>query len=89
MILHKVSIEREDETKVVRQPLNLLISSVVEKKITCPFDTFTYRRFFFDPGIKGEGEYYPKLLHQNYNLEGEIVEEPSLTKAAQAFNYPP
>ena len=97
MILHRVSIEREDETKVVRQPLNLLISSVVEKKITCPFDTFTYRRFFFDPGIKGEGTnenfkvnvYHIKLLHESPTLEEENVEDLSLGKAAYVITYPP
>src|SRR3954464_13811693 len=55
MIFYRVSMEGKDETKVGGQPLNLLISDVMEKKITCPFNTFIYRRFFFDPGIKGEG----------------------------------
>ena len=97
MILHRVSIKVEDETKVVGQPLNLLISDVVEKKITCPFDTFTYRRFFFDPGIKGEGTnknfkfngHYPKFLYEIPTLEEETVEDLSLGKAAYAITYPP
>ena len=96
-MLHRVSIEVEDGTKVVRLPLNHLISDVVEKKITCPFDTFTYRRFFFDPGIKGEGTnknfkfngHYPKLLHESPTLEEENVEDLSLGKAAYVITYPP
>ena len=97
MILHMFSIEGEDETKVVRKPFNLLISDVVEKKITCPLDTFTYRRFFFDPGIKGEGSdkilkfngHYPKLLHESPTLEEENVEDLSLRKDAYVITYPP
>lgn len=53
------------------------------------FDTFTYPRLFFDPGIKGEGGYYPKLLHQNSILKRVIVEEPSLARVAHAITYPP
>jgi hypothetical protein len=97
MILHRVSIKVEDETKVLRQPLNLLIFDVVENKITCPFDTFTYRRLFFDPGIKGEGTYknfkfnghYPKLLHESRSLEEENLEDLFLGKAAYFITYPP
>jgi hypothetical protein len=97
MILHRFSIEVKDETKVVRQPLNLLIFDFVKKKITFPFDTFTYRRFFFDPGIKGEGSdkilkfngHYPKLLHESPTLEEENVEDLSLRKDAYVITYPP
>src|SRR3954470_10332197 len=96
MNLHRVSTEGGDETKVVRPPLDLLISDVVEKKITCPFDTFIYRRFFFDPGIKGEGTntnfkfngHYPKLLHESPTLKEENVEDISLGKASYVITYP-
>ena len=67
MILHRFSIEVKDETKVVRQPLNLLIFDAVKKKITCLFDTFTYRRFFFDPGIKCEG------IDKNFKVNGHLL----------------
>jgi cell division septum initiation protein DivIVA len=63
---------------------------------TCPFDTFTFRRFF-DPGIKGEDTnknfkfngYYPKLFHDSPTLEEENVEYISLRKAAYVITYPP
>lgn len=63
---------------------------------TCPFDTFTFRRFF-DPGIKGEDTnknfkfngHYPKLFHDSPTLEEENVEYISLGKAAYVITYPP
>ena len=89
MCMHRILLE--DGAKAVRHPLIPLILDVVKDDITftCPFDTFTYRRFFFDPGIKGEGEHYPKLLHQNSILEREVVEDPSLRRVAHAITYPP
>ena len=95
MCMHRISLE--DVTNIMRQPLNLLIFGVVEKKITCPFNTFTYQRFFFDPGIKGEDTnknfkfngHYPKLLYESPILEEENVEDLSLGKATYAIIYPP
>ena len=97
MSMHRISLE--DGEKAVRQPLNPLILDVVEKDttITCPFNTFTYRRFFFDPGIKGEGTnknfkfngHYPKFLYEIPTLEEETVEDLSLGKAAYVITYPP
>jgi hypothetical protein len=63
---------------------------------TCPFDTFTFRRFF-DPGIRDEDTnknfkfngHYPKLFHDNPTLEEENVEYISLGKAANVITYPP
>lgn len=64
---------------------------------TCSFDTFTFRRMFFDPGIKSEGTdknfkvngHRLKLFHESPTLEEEIVEELSLGKATYSVIYPP
>jgi hypothetical protein len=95
--MHRISLK--GETKVVRQPHNPLILDVVKKEITftCPFNTFTYQRYFFDPGIQGKytnqnfkvNGHYPKLLHENPSLEEETTEELSLGKAAYAIIFPP
>jgi hypothetical protein len=95
--MHRISLK--DETKVVRQPHNPLILDVVKKEITftCPFNTFTYRRYFFDLGIQDKcinqnfkvNGHSPKLLHENPTLEEETVEEISLGKAAYAIIFPP
>jgi hypothetical protein len=93
MYIHRISLD--DEKKVVRQPHNPLIVDVVKNDITftCPFDTFTFRRTFFDPGIKGEGTdknfkvngQRLKLFHESSMPEAETVEELSLEKSS----YPP
>jgi hypothetical protein len=95
--MYKISLK--DETKVVRQPRNPLILDVMKKEITftCSFNTFTYRRFFFDPRIQDKctnqnfkiNGHYPKLLHENPTLEEETAEELSLGKAAYAITYLP
>jgi hypothetical protein len=95
--MHKILLKYG--TKIVRQPRNLLILDVVKKEITFmfPFNSFTYRRSFFDPRIQGEGTnikfkvngHYPKLIHESPTLEEEIVEEFSLGKAAYAIIYSP
>src|SRR3954471_7397549 len=97
MCVHRISLE--DVAKVVRQPHNLWFLDVVkdESTFTCPFDTFTFRRTFFDPGIKGEGakplfkddEHYQKLLHESFTLEEDNIEDLSLGKAAYVITYPP
>ncbi|KAI5426478.1 hypothetical protein KIW84_032058 [Lathyrus oleraceus] len=83
----------------MRQPRNYLILDIVKKEITFTrsFNTFTYQRFFIDPGIQGEctnqsfkvNGHYPKLLHENPTLEEETVEELSFGNAAYAITYPP
>ena len=92
-------ISLEDLAKAMRQPCNLLILDVVKDEImfTCPFDTFTFRRTFFDPGIKSEGTdknckvkgHHLKLLHKSPTLEEETIKEISLGKATYAIIYPP
>ena len=97
MCMHRISLE--DVAKAVRQPHNLLILDIVKDEImiTCLFNTFTYQRFFFDPGIKDEDTnknfkfngHYPKLLHGSPTLEEENIEDISLEKAAYVITYPP
>ena len=97
MCMHRISLE--DVAKGVRQPRNLLILDVVKDEImfTCPFDTFTFRRTFFDPGIKSEGTdknckvkgHRLKLFHESPTLEEETIKVLSLGKATYAIIYPP
>lgn len=59
MCMHKILVE--DGAKVVRQPQRPFVLDVIKNEIyiapkykentifTCPFNTFTYRRMFFDP----------------------------------------
>src|SRR4051812_11898074 len=92
---HKISLSGEE--KLVRQPFQPLIFDVVINTFTCGFDTFTFRRLFFDPGIKGEGTkinfkvnvHRIRLFHESPTLEAEIVKEASLAKAVYAITYPP
>lgn len=70
----------EDDAKTVRQPINSLILNIMKNEIyialedgenitfTCSFDTFTYRRMFFDPGIKREGN------DKNFKVNGHCLE---------------
>jgi hypothetical protein len=62
--MHRISLK--DETKVVRRLCNPLILDVVKKEITFtfPFNTFTYRRFFFEPRIQG------KCTNKNLKVNG-------------------
>src|SRR4051812_36869341 len=97
MCVHRISLE--DASKVVRQPHNLWFLDVVkdESTFTYTFDTFTFRRLFFDPGIKGEGTkinfkvnvHRIRLFRESPTLEGEIVKEASLAKVVYAITYPP
>ena len=76
-----------------------MIPDVVKDGITftCPFDTFTFRRTFFDLGIKSEGTdknckvkgHLLKLFHESPTLEEETIKELSLGKATYAIIYPP
>lgn len=94
MSMHRILLE--DREKVVRQPqrrLNPLILDVIKNKIyiapkdkentifTRSFSTFTYRRIFFDLGIKSEGTdknfkvsgHIFKLFHESPVLEEETI----------------
>lgn len=84
--------------EVVRQPLKPLILDVVKNEITFTFtfDTFTYRRFLFDLGIKRKdtdekfkvNEQRLKVFYESPILEEEIVKELSLGKATCSVIYP-
>lgn len=91
MCMHMILLE--DEAKEVRQPLNPLILDVMKNDIyialedkektifTSSFDTFTYKRMSFDPGIKNEGNdknfkvnrHRLKLFHEISILEDETI----------------
>lgn len=90
----------EDGAKEVRQSLNLLILDFVKNEITFTFqfDIVTYRRSFFDPGMKCKyidktskvnGHSLKLLHHESPTLKEEIVEELSLGKPTYAIIYSP
>lgn len=96
----------------MRQPQkrhNPLILDVIKNEIyiapnykentifTCPFDTFTYRRMFFDPVIKSEDTdkklkfngHNLKLFYESPTLEEETIKDLSLGKTIYAVIYHP
>lgn len=107
LVIISSKLESEQEHKLLqvlkkhKEEFRWTLVDIPEDKdnitFTCSFDTFTFRRMFFDPGIKSEvtdknfkvNGHRLKLFHESPTLEEEIVEELSLGKATYSVIYPP
>lgn len=82
---------------VVKNDIYIALEDKENTIFTCPFNIFTYRRMFFDLGIKSEGidknfkvnGYRLKLFHESLTLKEQIVEEFSLGNVTYVDIYLP